>query len=163
MVKLKIADYVTFMNSIFGIISIYFSIAGQIKISLACLVAAAVFDSLDGEIARFMKSENKFGMELDSLSDTISFVVAPAVLGASLYQNYYILISSIFFVVCGVFRLARFNVESVPYFKGVPTTTNGILLPLLYPFFSEKMFLFYYVIMGILMASSIKIKKLKLF
>ncbi len=158
--KLKIADFVTFLNAISGITSIFFSLRGNYLLSSIFLVLAAVFDSFDGEIARAFGGANNFGRELDSLSDVVSFVVAPAVMGMTLFPAVHMLVLSLVFVVAGIFRLARFNITRIDYFEGVPTTANGILFPLLCVRPNEYSFGFAYLIMAVLMVSWIKIKKI---
>ncbi len=69
--KLKLADFVTFLNAISGITSIFFSLHKNYLFSSVFLALAAVFDSFDGEIARVFGSATNFGRELDSLSDVM--------------------------------------------------------------------------------------------
>jgi len=110
-----------------GFYSIISSIHNDFVISAWAIVAAGVFDMLDGRIARLAKATSQFGVEYDSLSDLISFGVAPGIL---LYQwalePYDRLgwLAAFLFVTCGALRLARFNVNSsaLPknYFQGLP-------------------------------------------
>lgn len=158
---LKLADYFTIGNFISGFLSIYFSFIIMPKIAAIFLILAFIFDSLDGRIARLKKQENDFGKELDSLSDLVSFGVAPAVLGFAigLNSNWQIAILALF-ATCGMLRLARFNVLKVKHFIGVPITVNGILFPLLiFLGVSNIIFIISYAIMALLMISDIKIKK----
>jgi CDP-diacylglycerol--serine O-phosphatidyltransferase len=102
---------------------------------------AFVFDALDGRIARWRKVASTLGRELDSLSDVISFGVAPAALGyaCGLQGGWDWLILS-YFVGCGVSRLARYNVTAeqlsgdegkVRYFEGTPIPTSVVIVGLL--------------------------------
>jgi CDP-diacylglycerol---serine O-phosphatidyltransferase len=114
-------------NMFCGFFSIIYAIRGEFIIAAYAIVAAAVFDMLDGRVARLTNTQSSFGAEYDSLSDAISFGVAPAVL---LYlwalQPFGRLgwLASFGFVACAALRLARFNVqihEEKNYFQGLPT------------------------------------------
>jgi CDP-diacylglycerol--serine O-phosphatidyltransferase len=104
--------------------------------------AALVFDVLDGRIARWRQKSSGMGRELDSLSDIISFGVAPAVIGYGCgMQGLYDRIILTCFVACGVSRLARYNVTAdelsegegkVKYFEGTPIPTSLLLVMLLF-------------------------------
>ncbi len=159
---LKFADVFTLTNVIFGIISILFSIKGWYNTASFMLILAVVSDYLDGKIAKTMKQENEFGKELDSLADTVSFGVAPAIFGFSLTQKPLAIISFTVFLFCGILRLARYNIMGLREgFHGMPITLNGIIVPLIY--FLDVPIRFYpyvYLILGILMVSSLRIKKL---
>ncbi len=160
--ELKLADLITIGNFCAGILSVFFSIKQELNIAASLMILAFVLDFLDGRVARYMKSDNKFGKELDSLGDLVSFGVAPAVFGYSTGLSEPIhMIILIFFAVCGMIRLARFNVLKIKGFIGVPITTNGIIFPLIYFIvpFSEYVILIY-LIMSVLMISDIKIKKI---
>jgi len=105
------------------------------------LVFAAVFDILDGYVARRTKKSSTLGADLDSLADIVSFGVAPAVIGYTLgmRENWDIIIL-IYFVVCGISRLARFNVTledmtgaagKVKYYEGTPIPTSLFVVGIL--------------------------------
>lgn len=114
-------------NMFFGFMSILKTIQGDYLMASYAIVTAAVFDLLDGRVARMTNSTSKFGAEYDSLSDLVSFGVAP---GLMLYywslqafgRAGYLL--SFFYIACGALRLARFNVqigeESNTHFSGLP-------------------------------------------
>ncbi|PIT99957.1 MAG: CDP-diacylglycerol--serine O-phosphatidyltransferase [Bdellovibrionales bacterium CG10_big_fil_rev_8_21_14_0_10_45_34] len=120
-------NLVTTCNLFFGYFAIIYSIKGQFEYAAYAIVAAALFDLLDGRVARWTNSESRFGAEYDSLSDVVSFGVAP-----SLLMFLWALhpfgrlgwLASFFFVACGALRLARFNVQSVSVekkdFQGLP-------------------------------------------
>ena len=125
-------NIVTLMALCAGITIIRFAIIGKWSYALACLFFACIFDGLDGRVARKLKASSKFGAELDSLSDFVSFGVAPAVL---MYQwslsslPHWGWIITLLFSAAMALRLARFNTmledDSVPeywshYFVGVP-------------------------------------------
>lgn len=117
----------TTANMFFGFMSILKTIQGEYIMASYAIVAAAVFDLLDGRVARMTNATSKFGAEYDSLCDLVSFGVAP---GLMLYywalQPYgrigYLL--AFFYMACGALRLARFNVqvgqESNTHFSGLP-------------------------------------------
>ena len=116
----------TLGNLFMGFWSIIRSIGGEYAGAAQLIGLAAVFDMLDGRIARLTGTASEFGGELDSLADVISFGVAPALLA---YQWSFGSIPRIgwltafFFLVCGALRLARFNVQShtdARYFVGLP-------------------------------------------
>jgi CDP-diacylglycerol--serine O-phosphatidyltransferase len=122
-----VPNAITTANMFCGFYSIIASIHQDYIVSAWAIVAAGVFDMLDGRIARLAKATSQFGVEYDSLSDLISFGVAPAVL---LYQwalqPYERLgfLAAFLFLTCGALRLARFNVNSnvqpKNYFQGLP-------------------------------------------
>jgi CDP-diacylglycerol---serine O-phosphatidyltransferase len=114
-------------NMFFGFFSMVQSLEGNFTLAAYAIVAAAVFDLLDGRVARLTQSTSKFGMEYDSLSDLVSFGVAPAIL---LYLwalkpfGRIGWLASFMFMACGALRLARFNVQAASiekkYFQGLP-------------------------------------------
>lgn len=122
-----IPNFVTTANMFAGFCSVVYSIRGDFETAAWAILVAAVFDMLDGRIARMAKATSQFGVEYDSLSDLISFGMAPAIL---LYQ--WVLqpfgrlgwAASFLYMACGALRLARFNVttETLPkgYFQGLP-------------------------------------------
>lgn len=122
-----VPNIVTTGNMFCGFYSVIASMHGDYVPAAWAIVAAAVFDMLDGRIARLAKATSQFGVEYDSLSDLISFGMAPAVL---LYQwalqPYERLgwLAAFLYLVCGALRLARFNVMtavlSKKYFQGLP-------------------------------------------
>lgn len=164
---LKFADVFTLTNVIFGIISILFAIKGWFNTASIMLLLAVVSDYFDGKIAKVMNQQNEFGKELDSLADTVSFGVAPAIFGFSLIQTPLAVISFTVFLFCGILRLARYNIMNLQgSFQGMPITMNGILIPLFYllrtPLHVEIRFLPYlYLVLGILMVSSFRFRKLR--
>lgn len=124
-----VPNFITTANMFCGFYSIIAAIHSEFVTAAWAIVAAGIFDMLDGRIARLAKATSQFGVEYDSLSDLISFGIAPGIL---LYQwalePYDRLgwLAAFLFVACGALRLARFNVNcsSLPknYFQGVPIT-----------------------------------------
>jgi CDP-diacylglycerol--serine O-phosphatidyltransferase len=111
----------------FGFFAVIYAVKGEYVLAAYAIVAAAVFDLLDGRVARMTRSTSEFGAQLDSLCDLISFGMAPGML---LYlwalQPFGRIgwLVSFFFVACGALRLARFNVQKTvlnpAYFQGLP-------------------------------------------
>lgn len=161
--KLNLADIATLMNASAGLLAVFYSITGKFAIAAVFILTAVVLDFFDGRIARRLKQLSEIGKELDSLADTISFGIAPAVFGFMLSdKGAVITIILIVFVLCGILRLARFNVTNIKHFEGMPITINGVLFPLIY--FIKIPFCYFpyiYILSAILMISSIKIKKIR--
>ena len=143
--EFHMADWFTLGNAICGTGAMFSSMtflqSGDIhRIYAACamVLAALVFDILDGRIARWRQKSSAMGRELDSLADVISFGVAPAVLAyACGMQGLYDRVFLGYFVACGVSRLARYNVTAeemsggsgkVKYFEGTPIPTSFALV-----------------------------------
>lgn len=125
-------NLLTTANMFFGFYAIISAINGQFIITAYTIVAAAVFDLLDGRVARWTHTTSKFGAQYDSLSDMISFCVAPGLLlFLWALQPFGRLgwLASFFYVACGGLRLARFNVQKEAtnsiYFQGLPTPMAG--------------------------------------
>ena len=167
---LKFADIFTLFNVALGLASIVFSINNNFNYAAFVLLIAVVFDYLDGKIAKALHQQNLFGKELDSLADTVSFGVAPAIFGFSLmlttslkqFQMTFGIIAFTIFLFCGILRLARYNIMDLKgAFQGMPITLNGIIIPLAY-FLNVpiKFYPYIYLTLGILMVSSLRIKKL---
>ena len=101
-------------NLFFGFMSVLHSIRGNFTYAAYAIVAAAVFDLLDGRVARMTHSTSKFGSEYDSLCDLMSFGMAPAILMYLWALNSFDrlgMIACFLFLACGALRLARFNVQ----------------------------------------------------
>ncbi len=146
--EFHLADWFTLGNAVCGVGAL-FSVMSFIETSdalhlyFACalVLAALVFDVLDGRIARWRQKSSAMGRELDSLADVISFGVAPAILGYGCgMQGFYDRIVLAYFVACGVSRLARYNVtaealsdggDKVKYFEGTPIPTSVLIVLLL--------------------------------
>ncbi|MBX3618841.1 MAG: CDP-alcohol phosphatidyltransferase family protein [Rhizobacter sp.] len=139
-----LADFVTLANAACGMLAVFLAMAYMASQSLthfywaaAMAPAAFIFDILDGRVARWRQTHSALGRELDSLADVVSFGVAPAALGfaAGLAGGWDVLVL-VYFVCCGVSRLARYNVtaetlaagaDKVPYFEGTPIPTSVVL------------------------------------
>jgi CDP-diacylglycerol--serine O-phosphatidyltransferase len=118
----------------------YLQVPDVRHVLFACglVLAALIFDVLDGRVARWRQNSSALGRELDSLADVISFGVAPAIIAYGCgMQGLYDRIILAFFVACGVSRLARYNVTAetlsegtgkVKYFEGTPIPTSILLV-----------------------------------
>lgn len=143
--EFHLADWFTLGNAICGMgamfsMMTYLQTSEVMHIYFACalVVAAMVFDVLDGRIARWRQKTSPMGRELDSLADIISFGVAPALIAYGCgMQGLYDRIVLTYFVACGVSRLARYNVtaealsqgqDKVKYFEGTPIPTSLLLV-----------------------------------
>jgi CDP-diacylglycerol--serine O-phosphatidyltransferase len=146
--EFHLADFFTLGNAACGVGAIllamlYMASGDQTHFLAAASLAPAafIFDVLDGRIARARHQHSALGRELDSLSDVISFGMAPAALGfAAGMQGGWDAAALIYFVCCGVSRLARFNVTAeqlageegkVKYFEGTPIPTSVVLTGIL--------------------------------
>lgn len=135
---------VTYIGVVFAIIGMYFAFASEAKYSMICLVLAGICDLFDGKIARMCKrtkDEISFGIQLDSLADTIDFVAFPVVFGLSLGLNsWYHIVGYILLAMAGVQRLAHFNVlvgskegdAPVKFYSGLPVTSTSVTFPLIW-------------------------------
>ena len=132
----------TMANMFCGYACIVHAMAGRFETAAPFIGFAVVLDMLDGRIARLTGSTSEFGLQFDSLADVISFGVAPAALGYTLgLRGGWDVVCLVYFVVCGVSRLARFNVTSstltdsatgkVRYFEGTPIPTSILIVGML--------------------------------
>lgn len=120
-------NLMTTANLFCGFFSVILSIKGEFKLAAIAVVIAAIFDQLDGRLARLTHATSKFGAEYDSLCDLLSFGVAPAILMYLWALNPFGragILACFLFVACGAMRLARFNVQvgvvEKNYFQGLP-------------------------------------------
>jgi len=140
-----LADWLTLGNAAAGMAAIfavlrYLDRANQTALLAACTLVAAAFvlDVFDGRVARWRQKSSLLGRELDSLADIISFGVAPAVIAYGIgMRGLWDQVVLVYFVACGVSRLARFNItaealsaggDKVRYFEGTPIPTSLILV-----------------------------------
>ena len=142
--RMILPNMLTLIGVCIGLSSIKFAVDGKFELSIGAIILAALIDGLDGRIARLIKGTSKVGKELDSLTDVISFGVAPS------FVMYFWSLNNLgkfgwllclIYVVCVALRLARFNVSSNNepswkdnFFEGVPSPAGGILvlMPLIF-------------------------------
>ena len=136
--RMILPNMLTLIGVCIGLTSIRFALDEKFEFAIIAIIFAALIDGLDGRIARLIKGTSKVGKELDSLTDMISFGVAPA------FIMYFWKLNSLgrfgwllclVFVICVALRLARFNVNSNQepswrdnFFEGVPSPAGGILV-----------------------------------
>ena len=136
--RMLLPNTLTLINICIGLSSIKFALDEKFELSIIAIIFAAIFDALDGRVARMLKGTSLVGKELDSLADLISFGVAPAFIMYFWSLNNlgkFGWLLTMIFVVCVALRLARFNVSSNSepswkdnYFEGVPSPAGGILV-----------------------------------
>ena len=136
--RVILPNMLTLIGVCIGLTSIRFALDGRFEFAIIAIILAAVIDGLDGRIARLIKGTSKVGKELDSLTDMISFGVAPAFIMYFWKLNTlgrFGWLVCLIYVICVALRLARFNVnsEQVPswrdnFFEGVPSPAGGILV-----------------------------------
>lgn len=181
----SLPNILTFFNLSLGVIAILFSVGGEtsentsidmlVYASLLIMVAALT-DRFDGKVARLLDVSSELGKELDSLSDLISFGVAPVIVAWKLcLMNTgipgYLLV--LLFPIAGAYRLARYNITAFNnVFKGIPITIAGTFLSIVnlyncFAWYTQKfsaansiLTILSIVCMSYLMISNIKIKKL---
>ena len=179
--RVILPNILTLIGVCIGLSSIKFALDSKYEIAVIAIIFAALIDGLDGRIARLIKGTSKVGKELDSLTDVISFGVAPAFIMYFWSLNNlgkFGWLLCLIFVVCVVLRLARFNVHSNEeaswkdnFFEGVPSPAGGILvlMPLIYSL-SELKFLninynfivpFFFILVSLLLISKVPTYSLK--
>ena len=181
-----VPNFITLLSLCSGFTSIRFSLKGDWEIAIYLILLATIFDFFDGWFARKLKSGSNFGAELDSLSDFVSFGVAPSFLIYLWSTNTLGSLgwgATLFFVICSALRLARFTadiyitnkpIDKNEYFTGVPSpAAAGLILLPLFIFFefqveflkNDYLNLITTIVIGFMMISkipTISIKKLKI-
>ena len=136
--RMILPNMLTLIGVCIGLTSIRFALSGEFHLAIVAIVIAAVIDGLDGRIARLIRGTSKVGKELDSLTDMISFGVAPAFIMYFWKLNTlgrFGWLLCLIYVICVALRLARFNINSNQepswrdnFFEGVPSPAGGILV-----------------------------------
>ena len=137
-VRMILPNMLTLIGVCIGLTSIRFALDGRFELAIIAILFAALIDGLDGRIARLIKGTSKVGKELDSLTDMISFGVAPAFImyfwKLNTLERFGWLLCLVY-VICVALRLARFNINSNEepswkdnFFEGVPSPAGGILV-----------------------------------
>ena len=169
--------YITYLGALCAIIGYFFSLKfNNPSLAFVGMFLAAVCDMFDGKVARLEKGRSEqaksFGVEIDSLADVICFIVIPAltIYHIGLNEWYEMTILSLY-CVCGIVRLAYFNVamsdknKAIKEYTGLPVTSSALIFPFVYIFKNllGKYFVLLYgvclLVVGILFVSKIKIKK----
>lgn len=151
-----IPNICTSLNMVFGILAIFAMLMGGVKFgplidAPICILLALIADGLDGRLARYFGTSGELGKEMDSLCDVVSFGVAPGILSVLFtlsvvsmaamkmgtppsflqYFMYLSIASGVIYAVCGMWRLARFNINAATlhgYFKGLPIPAGGCII-----------------------------------
>ena len=146
-IKIRKSVLLTYLGVIFAVLSFYFAFTkmafseeSYARYSLVFLMLAGICDMFDGKVASMCKrttEEKEFGIQIDSLADTVNFVVLPVVIMLSLGMTSVIdIVAYTIFIICGISRLGYFNVNAkldtpVKYYNGLPVTSSAIVYPLL--------------------------------
>ena len=175
-----IPNLFTFISLTFGLSAIRFAIDEKYEMAVSLIVFASFLDNIDGKLARLLKTNSDFGVELDSLSDFISFGIAPAIVvylwsESLFYESSWAFV--IFYAICSSSRLAKFNLSNfennndlkkIKFFSGIstPAAAGLTLLPMMFyfrfnPSINEILIKFYLFIPAILMISNIPTYSLK--
>ena len=160
---IRIPDLFSLLNLVFGFVAILAASRGNTGFSILLVILSAVFDGIDGFLARKMKTSD-LGFSLDSLADLVSFGVAPASIAVVVFGfSGYALIVSLIYLTCGALRLARFNASDRNYelFEGFPITASGIAIVASMLLDRPVLTLALMLILSILMVSSIPYPKIR--
>ena len=170
----------TYISLISGVTGMFFAVQGNVTAAVICLLFSGFCDLFDGKVARTKKDrtdqEKRFGIQIDSLCDIVCFGVLPAMIAVAVGCNRpWHAAAACFFVLCGLIRLAYFNVteedrqkattENRKTYTGLPITSSSIIMPLVQCFrklFGAALPWIYaalLIIVGILFISPITVKK----
>lgn len=173
----------TYIGLAFAVVGMVIAFFGNIPAAIMCLILSGVCDMFDGSVARACKrteTEKKFGVQIDSLVDTVSFGVFPVVLGICMgFTSRLNIVIYVIYILTAVVRLAYFNVlaeektifnkkkqEKASYYYGLPVTSIAIILPFTYnlniflnPSIFYKAYPLVMLMTAILFVLNIKIKK----
>ena len=180
-IRRLVPNLITFISLTFGLLSIKFAIDQKWEIAVMLIVFSSFLDNLDGKLARLLKANSNFGVELDSLADFISFGVAPAIIiylwsKTFFFETNWAIV--IFYAICSSSRLAKFNVLShenkskanLRFFSGIstPAAAGLSLLPMMFDFrfdfdiLNYEIFIkFYLFLPSVLMISNFSTYSLK--
>ena len=175
-----IPNLFTFISLTFGLSAIKFAVDQKFEMAVSLIVFASFLDNIDGKLARLLKTNSDFGVELDSLSDFISFGIAPAIVvylwsKSLFYESSWAVV--IFYAICSSSRLAKFNLSNfenkndskkIKCFSGIstPAAAGLTLLPMMFffrfnPIINENLIKFYLFVPAILMITNIPTYSLK--
>lgn len=165
--KYFLPNFISLSSILAGFISIILSGNNSIIFASYMILLGAIFDSLDGMVARKMNANSALGKELDSLADVITFGVAPGYLlyNATLYRFGSIgIIAASSLPILAALRLARFNVDNIKkVFRGLPSTAAGITVAIFQGFYRDYfiplVYLVFAIAISLLMISNFKYAK----
>lgn len=164
----------TYAGGAISIFGIYLAFYGNLRTAMICLIIAGICDLFDGVLARRCKrsdKEKQFGVQIDSLVDVVSFLAFPAVLCFINTDGItgICLLIAIIYVICGIIRLAWFNINAdanqpAAFYTGLPVTYAALALPIVYlivSLLSLPFLIFYaaYILLAVLFIAPVKIPK----
>ena len=173
----RLCDLLTMTGTVFAVTGIFLSLNGECLAAVFCLIFSGICDAFDGKLASMHKStklQKSYGIELDSLSDMVSFGVLPIIIAACTHPcGVLTYIAFIFYAICGLIRLAYYNALAInnpkenDHFIGVPITAVAIFFPIIWllSYYIEWIqfnFTLFFLILGFLFIIPIKIQKLSI-
>lgn len=169
---ITIADIASLCNALSGLLAVFAVLMGYNIVSAQLLLLAVIFDSVDGTLARKFNHNvinSIFGENMDSLSDIVSFGVAPALILYTLSDTYYVIVPCLLLVACGILRLTRYNTLLVNQegptrtFIGLPIPVSSFMLAALILSSISNFYLMcgLMIIIALLMISDIKYPKIR--
>ena len=173
---INLPNILTLSNLFCGCLAILLCIAGEKQTAVYLVLLAGIFDFFDGFAARFFKTDSKFGAELDSLADMVTFGLFPGILFYTLISENFAgeklicwqAVPAFLFTLCAALRLAKFNIstEQTHYFKGLATPAATLFVcgipfiesNLAYLAFVDKFVLYFWIVaLSLLMVSNLKL------
>lgn len=167
--KAIVPSFLTICNFMCGMLAVIVAIDDKMSMAVGFIFLGGLFDLFDGRVARKLNVMSSFGKELDSLADVVTFGVAPAMIAYEVslqYLNGFGLVAVLVYAVCGLVRLARFNVKqsTLTIFVGMPIPAAAIIL-MIFTFTATPIFLILATfLLAALMVSQVRFpnfKKLK--
>ena len=170
-------DLLTMTGTVLAITGIFLALNGNCLVAVFCLIFSGICDAFDGKLASMHKStklQKSYGIELDSLSDMVSFGVLPIIIATCTHPCGILTnIAFIFYTICGLIRLAYYNALAInnpkenDHFVGVPITAVAIFFPIIWllSYYIEWIqfnFTLFFLIFGFLFIIPIKIQKLSI-
>nr|WP_211161979.1 CDP-diacylglycerol--serine O-phosphatidyltransferase [Heyndrickxia coagulans] len=166
-IKSQAANGLTMANGCCGAAALFYCGNHQPAVSAALIFAAVLFDRYDGKLARKLKTESALGKQLDSLCDLLSFGATPAMLiHTALFCLYGVpgMLAAIFYMLCGMIRLARFNISKQEgFFYGLPIPVAGLCVTAGFfavPYVTHFWLFVWMVLLSVLMVAPFKLKKI---
>jgi CDP-diacylglycerol---serine O-phosphatidyltransferase len=157
--QLEAKDFLTLANGASGFLSVYYALSSNPGAAMVFVIIAAAFDYLDGKVARETKKANDFGRELDSLSDIISFGVAPAAIVAGSYYQQAGIIFALIYVCAGLVRLAAYNLQKEKgHYIGLPIPAAAFIVIATY-FLVKPLAPYALLLCAVLMVLKVTIRK----
>jgi len=166
----RIPDVISLGNGVMGLLAIISSFNAKPELAAIAILIAGIFDFFDGRIARRLSLASPFGVQLDSLCDICSFIVAPCMFLYTVSElNIYLRVAAIIvYLIAGLLRLARFNITGTTgngkYFEGMPVPFSILLVCLFFLFkylnIPLEIWAALFFVHAFLMVSTLKIRKL---